>query len=85
MTNDPEYEQQLALLKKQNFSHPSSDILRSDDVSPIHRFQRASYYEAKLPEPKNEQEAVSDVLAITRSVSPDALTTRANSPATHSP
>ncbi|MBV8968009.1 MAG: linear amide C-N hydrolase [Verrucomicrobia bacterium] len=69
MTNDPEYEQQLALLKQQDFSHPSRDILRSDDVSPIHRFQRASYYEAKLPEPKNEQEAVSDVLAITRSVS----------------
>ena len=25
MTNDPTYEEQLALLKKQDFSHPSSD------------------------------------------------------------
>jgi choloylglycine hydrolase len=69
MTNDPEYEQQLALLKRQDFSHPSSEILRPDDVSPIHRFQRASYYEARLPEPKDEQQAVSDVLALTRNVS----------------
>lgn len=69
MTNDPTYDQQLALLKKQDFSHPSMDMPLPGNVNPVDRFQRAAYYKAVLPEPKNEREAVAGVLAIMRNVS----------------
>jgi choloylglycine hydrolase len=41
MTNDPAYDQQLALLEKQDFSHPSSDMPLPGNVNPRDRFQRA--------------------------------------------
>jgi penicillin V acylase-like amidase (Ntn superfamily) len=69
MTNDPSYDQQLALLKKLDFSKPSSDTPLPGNVNPRDRFQRAAYYMAILPEPKNEREAISGVLAIARNVS----------------
>lgn len=69
MTNDPTYDQQLELLKKMDFSKPSSDTALPGNVNPRDRFQRASYYAAMLPEPKNEREAVASVLAIARNVS----------------
>jgi penicillin V acylase-like amidase (Ntn superfamily) len=69
MTNDPTYDQQLALLKSQDYSKPSSDMPLPGNVNPIDRFQRAAYYEALLPEPKNEREAIAGVLAIARNVS----------------
>lgn len=69
MTNDPPYEQQLALLAKQDFSHPSSDMPLPGNVNPRDRFQRAAYYSALLPEPKNEREAIASMFAITRNVS----------------
>jgi choloylglycine hydrolase len=69
VTNDPTYDQQLALLKKLDFSKPSSDMSLPGNVSPPDRFQRASYYQALLPEPKNEQEAIAGILAIARNVS----------------
>lgn len=69
VTNDPTYDQQLALLKKLDFSKPTSDMPLPGNVSPPDRFQRASYYEALLPEPKNEQEAIAGILAIARNVS----------------
>jgi penicillin V acylase-like amidase (Ntn superfamily) len=69
MTNDPSYDQQLALLKKQDFSKPSSDMPLPGNVDPRDRFQRAAYYEALLPEPKNEREAVAGMFAIARNVS----------------
>jgi penicillin V acylase-like amidase (Ntn superfamily) len=69
MTNDPVYEQQLALLAKQDYSNPSSTLSIPGNVNPVDRFQRASYYVALLPEPKNEREAVAGVLAIARNVS----------------
>jgi penicillin V acylase-like amidase (Ntn superfamily) len=69
MTNDPTYDQQLALLKKQDFSKPSSDMPLPGNVTAIDRFQRAAYYAALLPEPKNEREGVASVLAIARNVS----------------
>lgn len=69
MTNDPTYDQQLELLKKQDFSKPSSDMPLPGNVNPRDRFQRACYYSAMLPEPKNEREAVAGILAITRNVS----------------
>jgi penicillin V acylase-like amidase (Ntn superfamily) len=69
MTNDPTYDEQLALLKKQDFSAPSSDTPLPGNVNPRDRFQRAAYYSALLPEPKNEREAIAGVLAIARNVS----------------
>jgi penicillin V acylase-like amidase (Ntn superfamily) len=69
MTNDPVYEEQLALLKKQDFSKPSSDLPIPGNVNAVDRFQRAAYFKAMLPEPKTEREAVAGVLAIARNVS----------------
>jgi len=69
MTNDPPYDEQLALLKRMDFSKPSSDAPLPGNVNARDRFQRASYYLAMLPEPKTEREAVAGVLAIARNVS----------------
>jgi choloylglycine hydrolase len=69
MTNDPTYDQQLALLKGKDFSKPASDMPLPGNVNPVDRFQRASYYLALLPDPKNEREAAAGVLAIARNVS----------------
>ncbi|MFM8330427.1 MAG: linear amide C-N hydrolase [Candidatus Methylumidiphilus sp.] len=69
MTNDPTYDEQLALLKQQDFSKPSSTIPLPGNVNPKDRFQRAAYYAAMLPEPKTEREAIADILAIARNVS----------------
>jgi penicillin V acylase-like amidase (Ntn superfamily) len=69
MTNDPAYDKQLALLREQDFSNPSSDLPLPGNVKPTDRFQRAAYYAALLPEPKNEREAIAGVLAIARNVS----------------
>lgn len=69
MTNDPAYDEQLALLEKQDFSKPSMDLPIPGNVNAVDRFQRAAYYKAVLREPKNEQQAVAGVLAIARNVS----------------
>lgn len=69
MTNDPPYDEQLALLKNQDYSKPSSDLPIPGNVNAVDRFQRATYFKAMLPEPKNEREAVAGVLAIARNVS----------------
>jgi penicillin V acylase-like amidase (Ntn superfamily) len=69
MTNDPTYDQQLALLQKQDFSKPASDMPLPGNVNPVDRFQRAAYYRALLPKPKNEREAAAGILAIARNVS----------------
>jgi choloylglycine hydrolase len=69
MTNDPTYDQQLALLKQHDFSKPSSDTPLPGNVKPSDRFQRAAYFSAMLPEPKSEPEAIASILAIARNVS----------------
>ena len=69
MTNDPTYDEQLALLAKQDFSHPSSTMPLPGNVNPVDRFQRVAYYSALLPEPTSQREAVSAVMAIMRNVS----------------
>ncbi|MGL5585887.1 MAG: linear amide C-N hydrolase [Plesiomonas sp.] len=69
MTNDPTYDQQLALLKKHDFSKPSSDTPLPGNVKATDRFQRAAYYSAMLPTPKDERSAVASMLAIARNVS----------------
>ncbi|WP_072395765.1 linear amide C-N hydrolase [Hyphomicrobium sp. CS1GBMeth3] len=69
MTNDPTYDEQLALLKKEDFSKPASDMPLPGNVNPRDRFQRAAYYSALLPEPKDERAAIAGILAIMRNVS----------------
>jgi choloylglycine hydrolase len=69
MTNDPTYDEQIALLAKQDFSKPSSTMPLPGNVSPVDRFQRVAYYGALLPKPQNEREAVASALAIARNVS----------------
>ena len=69
MTNDPTYDEQLALLAEQDFSKPSRDMPLPGNVNAKDRFQRSAYYLAMLPEPKNEREAVAGILAVVRNVS----------------
>nr|WP_277608782.1 linear amide C-N hydrolase [Microbulbifer elongatus] len=69
MTNDPTYDEQLALLKKQGYSNPSSDTPLPGNVNPVDRFQRASYFSEILPKPNTEREAIAAILAIARNVS----------------
>lgn len=69
MTNDPIYEEQLALLAQQDFSHPSLDTLVPGNVNAIDRFQRAAYFMSVLPEPDGERQAVANLLAVVRSCS----------------
>ena len=69
MTNDPTFDEQLALLAKQDFSKPSRDLPLPGNVNPVDRFQRAAYFRALLPEPADERAAVAGVLAIARNVS----------------
>jgi choloylglycine hydrolase len=69
MTNDPTYDEQLALLAEQDFSKPTRDMPLPGNVNAKDRFQRSAYYMAMLPEPKNEREAVAGILAVVRNVS----------------
>jgi penicillin V acylase-like amidase (Ntn superfamily) len=69
MTNDPTYDEQLALLSRQDFSHPSRDMPLPGNVNPVDRFQRAAYYAALLPRPASQRQAVAGVMAIIRNVS----------------
>jgi penicillin V acylase-like amidase (Ntn superfamily) len=69
MTNDPVYDEQLALLKQQDFSKPTSEMPLPGNVNPRDRFQRAAYYSALLPQPKSQREAIAGILAIARNVS----------------
>lgn len=69
MTNDPPYDEQLELLARQDFSHPSSDMPLPGNVNPVDRFQRAAYYSALLPVPDTQRQAVANVMAIMRNVS----------------
>lgn len=69
MTNDPAYDEQLALLATQDFSNPSSDMPLPGNVNPRDRFARATYYRNLLPTPANEREAAAGILAVARNVS----------------
>jgi penicillin V acylase-like amidase (Ntn superfamily) len=69
MTNDPAYDQQLAILKTQDFSNPSSTMPLPGNVNPVDRFARATYYRNLLPKPQNERQAAAGILAVARNVS----------------
>jgi choloylglycine hydrolase len=69
MTNDPRYEEQLRLLDQQDFSTPSCDLPIPGNVNPVDRFQRAAYFSAMLPEPRDERAAAAGLLSVMRNVS----------------
>lgn len=69
MTNDPTYDQQLAILKTQDFSNPSSTMPLPGNVNAVDRFARATYYSNLLPKPQNERQAAAGILAVARNVS----------------
>jgi len=69
ITNDPPYDEQLALLKAKDFSKPTSDMPLPGNVNARDRFQRAAYYAALLPKPASERQAIAGILAIMRNVS----------------
>jgi len=69
MTNDPPYDQPLALLKKLDFSKPDSNLSVPGNVNSRDRFQRASYFLAVFPQPKTEREGVASMFAIVRNAS----------------
>jgi choloylglycine hydrolase len=69
MTNDPPYDQQLAILKKYDFSKPSRDLPLPGNVNPVDRFARATYFSKTLPAPKNQREAIASMFSIVRNVS----------------
>lgn len=69
MTNDPSYDEQLALLAAKEFSHPSKEMPLPGNVNAVDRFQRAAYYSALLPPPTDVRQAVAGVMAIMRNVS----------------
>lgn len=69
MTNDPRYEDQLAVLAEQNIEQATRETVLPGNVNPRDRFVRAAYYTHHLPEPANEREAVAGVMAIARNVS----------------
>lgn len=69
MTNDPPYDQQLELLSRRDFSHPSRDMPLPGNVNAVDRFQRAAYYSALMPKPETERQAVASVMEVMRNVS----------------
>jgi len=69
MTNDPPYDEQLALLARMDFSKPGQDTPVPGNISAPDRFQRAAYFSKFFPEPKDMQQAFATILAAIRSVS----------------
>jgi choloylglycine hydrolase len=69
MTNDPLFEQQLAILGEWDFSNATRQTPLPGNVDPTHRFVRATYFQQLLPEPKNDREAIAGIFAIARNVS----------------
>jgi choloylglycine hydrolase len=69
MTNDPTYDEQLALLAERDYSNPGFDTPVPGNVKATDRFQRAAYFMSVLREPKDERQAVASALAIVRNCS----------------
>jgi choloylglycine hydrolase len=68
-TNEPSYQEQLDLLRQNDYSNPNDTTPLDGNVNPIARFQRAVYFLNLLPKPKNIREAVAGVLSVARNVS----------------
>ena len=67
MTNEPSYEEQLALLKRYKLmggDQPLPNGITDDD-----RFVRATYYLDRMPSPADERQAIAFVMSISRNLS----------------
>lgn len=73
VTNDPPYNQQLALLQKmeteQALQPASRDVPLPGNMNPVDRFQRAAFFSRFLPQPKNKREAIAAMFSIMANVS----------------
>lgn len=73
VTNDPPYNQQLALLKKMEAEHElqpaSRDLSLPGNMNPVDRFQRAAFFSRFLPQPQTTREAVAAMFSIMANVS----------------
>jgi penicillin V acylase-like amidase (Ntn superfamily) len=69
MTNDPPFDEQLANLARFDFTDATRATPLPGNVNPLDRFVRSSFFLKKLPEPKNQREAIAGILAIARNAS----------------
>lgn len=73
VTNDPPYDQQLELLKKQQAAlantPASRDITLPGNMNPVDRFQRATFFSQFLPTPHNSREAIAAMFSLMANVS----------------
>ncbi len=69
MTNDPTYDEQLALLQQLDFANATREMPLPGNVGPIDRFQRASYFLHYLRESESLRQSVAKVFAIVRNCS----------------
>lgn len=67
MTNDPPYDQQLAIARY--WANISGKVFLPGTVSPADRFVRASFYMKAIPQTDNIRVAVASVFSVIRSVS----------------
>lgn len=73
MTNDPSYDEQLALLNKMEKAHKftatTRDTLLPGNMNPVDRFQRAAFFSRFLPQPQNTRQAIASMFSIMANVS----------------
>jgi penicillin V acylase-like amidase (Ntn superfamily) len=73
MTNDPPYDQQLALLKKMDAEHAFTPVSRETplpgNMNPVDRFQRAAFFSRFLPQPQSTRQAIAGMFSIMANVS----------------
>lgn len=73
VTNDPPYNEQLALLRKMEAEHEfqpaSRDVSLPGNMNPVDRFQRAAFFSRFLPQPSGTREAIASMFSIMANVS----------------
>lgn len=73
VTNDPPYDEQLALLRKMEAAHQfqpaSRELPLPGNMNPVDRFQRAAFFSRFLPPPHNTREAIAAMFSIMANVS----------------
>lgn len=73
MTNDPPYDQQLALLRKMDEAHAFTPASREThlpgNMNPVDRFQRAAFFSRFLPQAQNTRQAIAAMFSIMANVS----------------
>lgn len=73
VTNDPPYDEQLALLQKMQAAHASQpasrDLPLPGNMNPVDRFQRAAFFSRFLPEPQGSRQAIAAMFSLMANVS----------------